>query len=166
MWVMLLIPDENHLEVYRKEIEPNIRPNAALAFAHGFNIHFKRIEPRADLDVIMVAPKGPGHLVRSTYRKGQGVPTLIAVAQDATGNAHALALSYACANGGGRAAVIETTFREETETDLFRRAGRSLRRHDGADSGELRDFGRGGIRSRDGLFRVPARTETHCRSVI
>ena len=117
--VMLLIPDENHLEVYRKEIEPNIRPNAALAFAHGFNIHFKRIEPRADLDVIMVAPKGPGHLVRSTYRKGQGVPTLIAVAQDATGNAHALALSYACANGGGRAAVIETTFREETETDLF-----------------------------------------------
>ncbi len=117
--VMLLIPDENHLEVYRSEIEPNLRHNATLAFAHGFNIHFKRIEPREDLDVIMVAPKAPGHLVRSTYRKGQGVPTLIAVAQDATGGAHALALSYACANGGGRAAVIETTFREETETDLF-----------------------------------------------
>ncbi len=117
--VMMLIPDENHLSVYREEVEPNIRHGAALGFAHGFNIHFKRIKPRADLDVIMIAPKGPGHLVRSTYLKGQGVPTLIALAQDATGGAHALALSYACANGGGRAAVIETTFREETETDLF-----------------------------------------------
>ncbi len=117
--VMMLVPDENHLDIYRGEVEPNIRRGATLGFAHGFNIHFNRIRPREDLDVIMVAPKGPGHLVRSTYLKGQGVPTLIAVAQDASGNAHALALSYACANGGGRAAVIETTFREETETDLF-----------------------------------------------
>ena len=117
--VMMLIPDENHLPLYREEIEPNLRPGAALGFAHGFNIHFGRIQPREDLDVIMVAPKGPGHLVRSTYLRGQGVPTLIAIARDASGNAHALALSYACANGGGRAAVIETTFREETETDLF-----------------------------------------------
>ena len=117
--VMMLLPDENHLATYRDEIEPNIRQGAALGFAHGFNIHFKNIKPRADLDVIMIAPKGPGHLVRSTYLKGQGVPTLIAIAQDASGKAKALALSYACANGGGRAAVIETTFREETETDLF-----------------------------------------------
>ncbi len=117
--VMLLVPDENHLPIYRDEVEPNLRRGAALGFAHGFNIHFNRIKPREDLDVIMVAPKGPGHLVRSTYLKGQGVPTLIAVAQDATGGAHALALSYACANGGGRAAVIKTTFREEAETDLF-----------------------------------------------
>ena len=117
--VMMLIPDENHLDIYRNEIEPNIHSGAALGCAHGFNIHFGRVKPRKDLDVIMVAPKGPGHLVRSTYLKGQGVPTLIAVAQDTSGSAHALALSYACANGGGRAAVIETTFREETETDLF-----------------------------------------------
>ena len=117
--VVMLIPDEEHFLIYRDEVEPNIRQNAALAFAHGFNIHFGRIKPRKDLDVIMIAPKAPGHLVRSTYRKGQGVPTLIAVHQDTTGGAHALALSYACANGGGRAAVIETTFREETETDLF-----------------------------------------------
>ncbi len=117
--VMMLIPDENHLDVYRDEVEPNIRRGAALGCAHGFNVHFGRVKPRSDLDVIMIAPKGPGHLVRSTYLKGQGVPTLIAVAQDASGGARALALAYACANGGGRAAVIETTFREETETDLF-----------------------------------------------
>ena len=117
--VMMLIPDENHLDVYRNDVEPNARHGAALGCAHGFNVHFGRVKPREDLDVIMVAPKGPGHLVRSTYLKGQGVPTLIAVARDVSGNAHGLALSYACANGGGRAAVIETTFREETETDLF-----------------------------------------------
>ena len=117
--VMMLAPDEHHTKLYEEQIEPVIKQGAALAFAHGFNIHFKRIKPRADLDVVMIAPKGPGHLVRSTYRKGQGVPTLIAVAQDVSGNAHALALSYASANGGGRAAIIETSFREEAETDLF-----------------------------------------------
>ncbi len=117
--VMILAPDENQAALYQSDIEPNLKQGAALAFAHGFNIHFQQIEPRADLDVIMVAPKGPGHLVRSTYQEGGGVPTLIAVHQDVSGKAKALALSYASANGGGRAGVIETNFREETETDLF-----------------------------------------------
>ncbi len=117
--VMVLAPDEHQARLYREQIEPNIKQNAALAFAHGFNIHFGQIDPRADLDVIMVAPKGPGHLVRSTYTQGGGVPSLIAIFRDATGQAKELALSYASANGGGRAGVIETSFREETETDLF-----------------------------------------------
>ena len=117
--VMMLIPDEHHAETYRSAIEPNLKQGATLAFAHGFNIHYGLVQPRADLDVIMVAPKGPGHLVRSTYVNNHGVPTLTAVAQDVSGNATAVALSYASANGGGRAAIIETTFREETETDLF-----------------------------------------------
>ena len=117
--VMILAPDEHQAALYRNQIEPHIREGAAMAFAHGFNIHFRQIEPRADLDVFMVAPKGPGHLVRSTYTQGGGVPSLIAVQQDASGQAKELALSYASANGGGRAGVIETTFREETETDLF-----------------------------------------------
>ncbi|HXF66418.1 MAG TPA: ketol-acid reductoisomerase [Burkholderiales bacterium] len=117
--VMILLPDEHHPQVYRDHIEPNIKRGAALAFAHGFNIHFKQIEPRADLDVIMIAPKGPGHLVRSTYTQGGGVPSLIAVYQDASQQARDLALSYAAAIGAARAGVIETTFREECETDLF-----------------------------------------------
>jgi ketol-acid reductoisomerase len=117
--VMILAPDEHQAKLYRDKVEPNIRKGAALAFAHGFNIHFEQIEPRADLDVIMIAPKGPGHLVRSTYTQGAGVPSLIAVFQDASGRAKDIALSYASANGGGRAGVIETSFREETETDLF-----------------------------------------------
>jgi ketol-acid reductoisomerase len=117
--VMVLAPDEHQHRLYQEAIAPGIQHGAALAFAHGFNIHFGRIDPRADLDVIMIAPKGPGHLVRSTYTQGGGVPSLIAVFQDASGRAKELALSYACANGGGRAGIIETTFREETETDLF-----------------------------------------------
>jgi ketol-acid reductoisomerase len=117
--VMILLPDETHAEVYKREIEPNIKKGATLAFAHGFNIHFKQIEPRADLDVIMIAPKGPGHLVRSTYTQGGGVPALIAVAQNASGKARDVALSYAAAIGAARGGVIETTFREECETDLF-----------------------------------------------
>ncbi|HHJ13544.1 MAG TPA: ketol-acid reductoisomerase [Gammaproteobacteria bacterium] len=117
--VMILAPDEHQAKLYRDQIEPNIKKGAALAFAHGFNIHYGQIEPRADLDVIMIAPKGPGHLVRSTYTQGAGVPSLIAVYQDASGKAKDIALSYASANGGGRAGVIETTFKEETETDLF-----------------------------------------------
>ncbi len=117
--VMILAPDEHQAKLYRDKIEPNIRKGAALAFAHGFNIHYGQIEPRADLDVIMIAPKGPGHLVRSTYTQGAGVPSLIAVHQDAGGKARDIALSYASANGGGRAGVIETSFKEETETDLF-----------------------------------------------
>lgn len=117
--VMVLAPDEHQAELYKSEIAPNIKQGAAMAFAHGFNIHFQQIIPREDLDVFMVAPKGPGHLVRSTYKQGGGVPTLIAVYQDASGTTRDLALAYASANGGGRAGVIETTFREETETDLF-----------------------------------------------
>ena len=117
--VMILAPDEHQAALYRAQVGPHIRNGAALAFAHGFNIHFRQIEPRPDLDVIMIAPKGPGHLVRSTYLEGGGVPTLIAVHQDASGQARDIALSYASANGGGRAGVIETNFREETETDLF-----------------------------------------------
>ncbi len=117
--VMILAPDEHQAVLYNALVEPNIKQGAALAFAHGFNIHFEQIQPRADLDVIMIAPKGPGHLVRSTYTEGGGVPTLIAVYQDASGKAKEIALSYASANGGGRAGIIETTFREETETDLF-----------------------------------------------
>lgn len=117
--VMVLAPDEHQASLYREQIEPNIKQGAALAFAHGFNIHFEQIDPRSDLDVIMVAPKGPGHLVRSTYTQGGGVPSLIAVSQDASGQAKETALSYASANGGGRAGIIETTFKEETETDLF-----------------------------------------------
>jgi ketol-acid reductoisomerase len=117
--VMILVPDELQPALYREQIEPNLKEGAAIAFGHGFNIHFGLIEPRADLDVIMIAPKGPGHTVRSTYVEGGGVPSLIAIAQDASGRAKEIALSYASANGGGRAGVIQTTFREETETDLF-----------------------------------------------
>lgn len=117
--VMILLPDESQPEVYLNHIAPHIKSGAALAFAHGFNVHFGQIVPRADIDVIMIAPKGPGHLVRSTYTQGGGVPSLIAVHQNATGRARDIALSYAAANGGARAGVIETSFREETETDLF-----------------------------------------------
>ncbi len=117
--VMILAPDEHQAALYRNSVEPNIKQGAALAFAHGFNIHYEQIDPRADLDIIMIAPKGPGHLVRATYTEGGGVPSLIAVHQDASGQAKELALSYASANGGGRAGIIETTFKEETETDLF-----------------------------------------------
>jgi ketol-acid reductoisomerase len=117
--VMILAPDELQANIYEKEIFPNIGPGATIAFAHGFNIHFEFIQPAPELDVIMIAPKGPGHLVRSTYIEGGGVPCLIALQQDATGDARAVALSYASAIGGGRAGIIETTFKEETESDLF-----------------------------------------------
>ncbi|MGQ0699214.1 MAG: ketol-acid reductoisomerase [Panacagrimonas sp.] len=117
--VMILAPDQDQKKIYDTEVAPNLKKGATLAFAHGFNIHFQLIEPRADLDVVMIAPKGPGHTVRSTYTQGGGVPSLIAIHQDASGQAKQIALSYASANGGGRAGIIETNFREETETDLF-----------------------------------------------
>ena len=117
--VMMLLPDEQIATVYKNDVEPNIKQGASLAFAHGFNVHYGQVVPRADLDVWMVAPKAPGHTVRSTYTQGGGVPHLIAVHADRTGRARDLALSYAAANGGGKAGVIETNFREETETDLF-----------------------------------------------
>lgn len=117
--VMVLLPDEQIAAVYKSEIEPVLKKNATLVFAHGFCIHYGQVVPREDLDVIMIAPKGPGHLVRSTYLQGGGVPSLIAVYQNKSGKARDLALSYAAANGGTRGGVIETSFREETETDLF-----------------------------------------------
>ncbi len=117
--VMVLVPDELQAALYRDDIAPNLRDGAALAFAHGFNIHFRLIEPRPDLDVFMIAPKGPGHTVRSEYLRGGGVPCLLAVAQDASTNATEIGLSYGAAIGGGRAGIIETSFREECETDLF-----------------------------------------------
>ena len=117
--VMMLLPDENIPAVYKADVAPNMKKGAALAFAHGFNVHYNQVVPREDLDVIMIAPKGPGHTVRSEYLKGGGVPTLIAIYQDKSGKAKDIALSYASANGGGKAGVIETNFREETETDLF-----------------------------------------------
>ena len=117
--VMVLTPDETQAALWEQDLKANMKEGAAIAFAHGFNIHFKQIEPRADLDVIMIAPKGPGHLVRSTYTQGGGVPSLIAIAQDASMKARDVALSYAAAIGAARAGVIETTFREECETDLF-----------------------------------------------
>ena len=117
--VMLLLPDEQIAGVYAADVHANMKPGAALAFAHGFNIHYGQVIPRDDVDVIMIAPKGPGHLVRSTYVQGGGVPSLIAIHQDKSGKARDVALSYAAANGGTRGGVIETSFREETETDLF-----------------------------------------------
>jgi ketol-acid reductoisomerase len=117
--MMMLTPDELQHEIYRDHLAPNMKQGAALMFAHGLNIHFNLIEPRADLDVMMIAPKGPGHTVRAEYQRGAGVPVLMAVHKDVSGNAHDLTLSYGAAIGGGRAGIIETTFREECETDLF-----------------------------------------------
>ena len=117
--VMILAPDEFQADLYRNEVEPNLKNGATLAFAHGFNIHFDLIKPRADLDVVMIAPKAPGHTVRSEFVKGGGIPDLIAIKQDVSGKAKATALSYASAIGGGRTGIIETTFKDETETDLF-----------------------------------------------
>ena len=117
--VMLLLPDENIAEVFENDVQPNIKKGAAVGFAHGFNVHFGQVNPDKNVDVIMVAPKAPGHTVRSTYAQGGGVPCLIAIHQDASGKAKDISLSYAAAIGGGKAGIIETNFREETETDLF-----------------------------------------------
>ncbi|MDY8110488.1 ketol-acid reductoisomerase [Fulvimarina sp. 2208YS6-2-32] len=117
--LMMATPDELQAGIWKNEIEPNIRDGAAIAFAHGLNVHFGLIEPKSSIDVVMIAPKGPGHTVRGEYQKGGGVPCLVAVHQDASGNALDLALSYACGVGGGRSGIIETTFQEECETDLF-----------------------------------------------
>ena len=117
--VMVLTPDELQSDIYTADLDPNMRPGSALAFAHGLNVHFNLISPRSDIDVFMIAPKGPGHTVRSEYQRGGGVPCLIAIHKDPSGNAHDLGLSYASAIGGGRAGIIETSFKEECETDLF-----------------------------------------------
>jgi ketol-acid reductoisomerase len=117
--VMVLTPDEFHSQLYKEELEPNLKQGAVLAFAHGFSIHYNQVVPRADLDVIMIAPKAPGHTVRNEFVKGGGIPDLIAIYQDASGKAKDISLSYASAIGGGRTGIIETTFKDETETDLF-----------------------------------------------
>ncbi|MCL7745364.1 ketol-acid reductoisomerase [Guyparkeria hydrothermalis] len=117
--VMVLAPDENHAEIYANQIEPNLREGATLAFAHGFSVLYNQVTPRKDLDVIMIAPKAPGHTVRSEFARGGGIPDLIAIHQDASGKAKDIALSYASGVGGGRTGIIETTFKDETETDLF-----------------------------------------------
>src|SRR5215471_8577137 len=117
--MMMLTPDELQADIYHNHLHPHMKKGAALMFAHGLNVHFNLIEPRSDLDVMMIAPKGPGHTVRAEYQRGAGVPVLMAVHRDVSGNAHDLTLSYAAAIGGGRAGIIETTFREECETDLF-----------------------------------------------
>ncbi len=117
--IMVLTPDEFQSQLYKEEIEPNLRENSTLAFAHGFAIHYNQVMPRADLDVIMIAPKAPGHTVRNEFVNGGGIPDLVAIAQDTSGQAKNVALSYASAIGGGRSGIIETTFKDETETDLF-----------------------------------------------
>ena len=139
--VMILAPDEHQAALYQNQVLPNMKQGAALAFAHGFNIHFQQIQPREDMDVIMIAPKGPGHLVRSTYTEGGGVPSLIAVHQNASGQAKELALSYASANGGGRAGIIETNFREETENRSVWRTKRIVWWYHRIDSKWFRDPG-------------------------
>ena len=146
-FVMILMPDEHIAAAYKADIEPNLKQGAVLAFAHGFNVHYGQVQPRADLDVVMVAPKAPGHTVRGTYAAGGGVPMLIAVHQDKSGAARDLALSYAAAIGGGRAGIIETNFREETETDLFGEQAVKLAaclRFDTVDDFLDTDFGVGG----------------------
>ncbi len=161
--VAMLVPDLAQEALYG-EVIGAIKKGATLLFAHGFNVHFKLIKPRRDLDVVLIAPKGPGDLVRRQYQQGRGVPCLIAVAQDATGNAHARALAYAHGIGGTRGGVLDTTFAEETETDLF---GEQAVLCGGATElvvKGLRNAGGSRLPARGRLLRMPARTEAHCRS--
>ncbi len=161
--MMMLTPDELQADIYRDHLAANMKQGTALMFAHGLNIHFNLIEPRADLDVLMIAPKGPGHTVRSEYARGAGVPCLLAIHKDASGNAHDLGLSYGSAIGGGRAGIIETIVPRGMRDRSVRRAGGAVRRARGADEGRLRDAGRGRLRARDGLFRMRARGEADRR---
>ena len=161
--IMILVPDTEQKKTYDAQIAPHLSAGKCLLFAHGFNIRFNLINPPADVDVAMVAPKGPGHLVRRTYVEGGGVPSLIAVHQDATGHAHEIALAYADGIGATRAGVLETTFTEETETDLFGEQAVSVRWRHGARTRRLRDARRGGISARERVLRVPARTQAHRR---
>ncbi len=161
--IMILLPDTEQARVYEAEIAPHLNAGDALFFAHGFNIRFDLIKPPADVDVAMVAPKGPGHLVRRTYTEGGGVPSLVAVAQDATGGAHALALSYAHGIGGTRAGVLDTTFAEETETDLF---GEQVVLCGGMTALVQAGFETlvdAGYQPESRLLRVPARAQAHRR---
>ena len=160
--VMMLAPDEVQRDLYATSLHGNLRGGTALAFAHGLSIHFNLIEPRDDLDIFMIAPKGPGHTVRSEYERGGGVPCLMAVHQDISGNTQEIALSYASAIGGGRAGIIETTFREECETDLFGEQAVLCGGITRAYPGCLRNPNRGRIRTGNGLFRMSARGQTDC----
>ena len=159
--IMLLIPDTSQAEVYKESIRPHLMPGKTLMFAHGFNIHYKAIVPPDTADVSMVAPKAPGHRMREVFTRGSGVPGLLAIHQDVSGHAREIGLAYARGIGCTRAGVLDTTFKEETETDLFGRADGALRRSDGPDKGRLRDHGRGRIPARVGLLRVHARAEAH-----
>ena len=159
--IMMLTPDEKQAKIYREDILPNLTEGKALAFAHGFNIHFKQIVPPENVNVIMIAPKGPGHTVRSEYVEGKGVPCLIAVYQNASGKAQEIGLAYALGIGGARAGVLETTFRCETETDLF---GEQAVLCGGVTGPRLR-YSRGSrLRSPERILRVHTRNEAHCRS--
>ena len=160
--VMMLTPDELLAEIYASEIAPNLKQGASLVFAHGFNVHFQLIEPRADMDVWMVAPKGPGHTVRAEYQKGGGVPCLVAVHQNASGNALDLALSYASAIGGGRSGIIETDVQGRMRDRSVRRAGRAVRRREPSHPGRVRNVGRSRLCAGNGLFRMFARGEADC----
>jgi ketol-acid reductoisomerase len=160
--VMMLLPDETIPAVYHADVEGNMKKGAALAFAHGFNVHYNQVVPRTDVDVIMIAPKGPGHTVRSEYLRGGGVPSLIAIHQDKSGKAKDIALSYAAANGGTKGGVIETNFREETETDLFGEQAvlcGGLVELIKAGYETLTDAGY----ARNGVFRMPARGQADRR---
>ena len=161
--VMMLIPDEEQPATYMRSVKDNLKPAAALVFAHGFAIHFGTIVPPAGNDVFMVAPKGPGRLVRSEYEAGRGVPALVAVHQNPSGKARELGFAYASGIGAGRAGVLETTFKEETETDLFGEQAVLVRRRFGTDHGGLRHPHRGRLRARDGVLRGAARDEAHHR---
>ena len=157
--IMVLVPDEMGAEIYEAEIAPHLTKGKYLAFGHGFNIHFKFIKPPADVNVFMIAPKGPGHLVRSEYTKGRGVPCLLAVQQDPSGDTTKVGLAYGSAIGGGRAAIIETIVQGRNRNRSVRRAVRAVRRTDRTDSRRLRDAGRSRLRARDGVLRMPARSE-------
>ena len=161
--MMMATPDELQADIYKNDLARQHEAGRGAAVRPWLQCPFQLIEPRPDLDVLMVAPKGPGHTVRGEYLKGGGVPCLIAVHQDASGNAHDLGLSYASAIGGGRAGIIETNFREECETDLFGEQVGAVRRPGRTDPRRLRDPGRSGLCAGDGLFRMPARSEADRR---
>ena len=161
--VMVLVPDELHHDVWEQEVRDGIAPGNLVLFGHGFSVHYGEVEPPADVDVALVAPKGPGHLVRRQYTEGCGVPGLIAIQQDASGNAKALALAYARGIGCTRGGVIETTFKDETETDLFGEQAVLCGGATAARAGRLRDARRGRLRPADGVLRVPARAQAHRR---
>ena len=164
--LMILAPDEHQAGIWENDIKGHMKPGSALAFAHGLNIHFGLIEAPADIDVIMIAPKGPGHTVRSEYVKGGGVPCLIAIHQDASGAAHDVALAYASAVGGGRFGHYRNQFQGRMRNRSVRRTGGAVRRDHPPDPGRVRNIGRSRIRARNGLFRMPARNQADRRPAV